>query len=358
MPSFSSLAALAVAVAQITVAAPVSGPIASNPNSGPIPGESSVYSTYYGKAPVFPGNTTGAVMNITSGPAGEDDLLFQNLLSAEWVIYSFYQHGVEMFNESSFPAPRPNTTYQRIQEIRNNENGHLRIFQDAISSNSVKPGPCKYVFPFADAESFLALQTLIESASMAFLTGLARQGQLANTKGTLVAIAETESRHNTWSLIDVWGASPFAGPSDTVFPYANQILESTNAFIVPNSCPKANPSYPSPSQKLPPLVAAHGTKTLAPGSQVVYNFSDPTNQPSFKNGTDYYAVFFHGVNNISTPFNTATLSATIPRDMEQLGIFVTVIADTEGAPTRDSVVAGPSIVLQSPSELSVSLAAL
>lgn len=182
----------------------------TDPASGPIPGQASIYTSDSSVSPPWPGNVTGAILNTTSGPAGEDDLLFQNLLSAEWIVFSFYQQAVEAFNESSFDG-FPNTTYSRIREIRNNEAGHLRIFQDAISSNSIKPGPCKYFFPFESSTEMLALQTFIEISSMAFLTGLAQEAELHSSQGALIAIAETESRHNTWALIDVWNTDPFAG---------------------------------------------------------------------------------------------------------------------------------------------------
>ena len=182
----------------------------TDPTSGPIPGQSSIYTNTTTISPPWPGNVTGAILNTTSGPPGPDDLLFQNLLSAEWIVFSFYQQAVEAFNESSF-AEFPNTTYDRIVEIRNNEAGHLRIFQDAISSNSIKPGPCKYFFPFENAIEMLALQTFIEISSLAFLTGLVQQSEIDANKGALIAIAATESRHNTWALIDIWNTDPFAG---------------------------------------------------------------------------------------------------------------------------------------------------
>ena len=338
--------------------APVSNAqVLADPSFGPKPGQSSIYSTYYGKQPPFPANYTGAILNTTSGQPGTDDLLWQDLLAAEWIIYSFYQQGVELFNQSVFEdAGWPNTTYQRIMQIRDNEAGHLRVFQNQISSNSVKPGGCNYTFPFTNATTFLALLTDIEVSSMAFLTGLAVQAQLPSSKAALVAVAETESRHNTWSLIDVWNVPPFAGPTDTVYPYANQVLETTNAFIVSGSCPAENPVYPSPRQDLAFLSAAKGTQSIAPGATVTLDFTDPYGVLDLKAGNDYYAVFFHGVYNITMPFDTTTNSTTIPAEFEELGVIVAVIADAEGAPTRESVLAGPGIILEQPAALGLALA--
>ncbi|KIW26509.1 uncharacterized protein PV07_09599 [Cladophialophora immunda] len=338
--------------------APVAEPLLSelsNTSYGPIPGQSPLYSTYSGTAPPFPGNITGAIVNTTAGPPGEDDLLFQNLLSAEWVIFSFYQQGVERFNSTDFiEAGLPNTTYERIQQIRDNEAGHLRIFQDQISTNSVKPGPCQYVYPFEDPISYIALQTVIEISSMAFLTGLELQAKLTLSKAALVAIAATESRHNTWSLIDNWKSTPFAGPADTVYPYANQILDFTNEWVVNGSCPLENPIYPTPRQNLPQITPGAGTTAITPGSTIVFNFTQPDNQPHFTPDQDYYAVFFHGVYNISVPFNTTTYSAVIPPQIEPLGIIIAVVADEEGAPTKESVLAGTLILPQSPAALAAS----
>ena len=193
----------------------------SNPNYGPVPGESLLYNEYSGKAAPFPANETAPIAATTKGPRGPDDELFQNLLSAEWAVFSFYQQGVEAFNKSSFVAAGfPNTTYQRITEIRDNEAGHIRIFQDrygirhelhkryvgiawfeanscvsSISSNSLKPGACKYKYRFSDPTSYLIIQNIIEVSSMAFLTGLVQQAQTNVTKGALVAIGEVEVRH-------------------------------------------------------------------------------------------------------------------------------------------------------------------
>lgn len=321
----------------------------ADPTCGPIPGESNIYSDYTGKAAPFPATQQAPIKPTRKGSPGPDDLLFQNLLSAEWAIYSFYQFGVESFNASSFTAlGLPNNTYQRISEIRDNEAGHLRIFQDSISPTSLKPGACKYDFGPADAESFIALQVLIEISSQAFLTGLVMQARTNATKGALVAIAEVETRHNTWALMSNFDADPFVGPSDTVFPYANQILDATNQFIVPGSCPAENPGYPTPNQDLPRLSLAPNTTSAGPGDKIQLTFSK---QPAYKPDCQYHAVFFHGVQNITAPLDVGTNTTTIPKQFDGKGIILGVIADAPGAPTLESVVAGPLFLLEQPAGL-------
>ena len=314
----------------------------------PIPGLSSYYNDYRGKAVPYPGNETAPILPTTNGTAGPDDLLYQNLLSAEWAIFSFYQQGVEMFNTTSFTSlGLPNTTYDRIQEIRDNEAGHLAIFQSQISSNSIKPGSCEYQFGVTNAESFIVTLTLLEIASMAFLTGLAQQAKTNITSGALTAIAETESRHNTWALMDIWDVDPFAGPSDTSFPYANQILYTTNQFIVPGSCPQENPPYPYPAQEISQFTYNPKTNSsLTSGTEIEFVFT--TAPPAWEPGQCYYAVFFHELLNMSMPFDVKTNTTTIPDFDLNKGLIVGVIADTPGAPYKESVVAGPVLLVEQP----------
>jgi hypothetical protein len=357
-----SAAALCFLVHQAS-SAPATSPsgsqVLANTSYGPIPGESSYYSEYPEKAVPFPANITAPILNTTFGPPGPDDLMWQNLLSGEWAIYSFYQTAVEMFNTSSFTSlSLPNTTYTRIVSIRDNEAGHLRIFQDQISSNTIKPGACEYTFPFTTPSEFLALQNLIEITSMAFLTGLVQQGKLNVTKGALAAVGETETRHLVWGLIDVWGIDPFAGPADTSFPYANQILDTTNSFIIPGSCPAENPIYPSPRQNLPFISTSPNTTSIEPGSSVQFVFPEEDNQPLFEEGKEYFVVWFHGVENITTAFDTRSNFTTIPGVFEDRGIVIGVLADEVGAPTMESVVAGPVFLLEQLGSVGLQLASL
>jgi len=351
MKDFLCIAVIAMTISSVNCI-PLHPRNISDPNFGPIPSESSLYDDYRGIAPPFPANYTSPILPTSSGAPGPDDNLFQNLLAAEWAIFNFYQKAVEVFNASSFTnLGFPNGTYDRIQEIRDIEAGHMRVFQDSISNNSVKPGSCAYDFGFGeDPIDFLATQLLIEVSSMAFAAGLVQQAVSNLTKGAIVAIGESETRHAVWALIDIWNSDPFGGPIETSYPYANQILDSTNRFVVPGSCPAENPIYPYPRQNLPQLFFANGT-TGAPGGNVTITYNDPSNVPTFVPGKSYFGVFFHGLEVISVPFDPVTNSTVIPSQFEEKGVILAVIADQEDAPTEDSVLAGPLFLLQQPGQL-------
>lgn len=212
----------------------------------------------------------------------------------------------------------------------------------------MKPGPCKYDFSFnEDPETWLGLQVVIEVSSMAFLTGLAKEAKLSVTAASLVAVAEVESRHNTWALIETWNVNPFSGPIDTYFPHANQILASTNQFVVNGSCPKENPPYPCPNQHLPTLSRNKKLGTGHPGSEISFEF--PNTKPAFNSSQEYYAVYFHALVNISAPFDPKTMKSTIPSEFDAgKGIIIAIIADQPGAPTNESCLTEPLILLQQP----------
>ncbi|KAK4098121.1 hypothetical protein N658DRAFT_499705 [Parathielavia hyrcaniae] len=333
----------------------------ADPAYGHIPGMSEHYSSYWGLERPFPGNVTDPIFPTEAGPPGEDDHVWQDLLAAEWIIFEFYQQGIERFTEQDFiTIGLPAHTRRRLMEIRNNEAGHLRIFQNMISPTSVKPGRCKYVFPLSDPLSYLAFTTVMEVSSMAFLSGLLQEAKNVRNQGAMAVLSQTESRHEAWLLMDIWKADPFAGPSDTEFPYAAQILDSTRSLIVPGSCPPENPEYPHNRQNLPAIFAAYDTKTVTPGSTITLNFTEPNNQPVFDASTQYHAVFFHNLHNISVPIETKDfprkpIAVTIPKEFETKGVIMALIANQAGAPTKESVVAGPAAILEQPAEVGAAL---
>ncbi|KAJ3016401.1 hypothetical protein HKX48_004042 [Thoreauomyces humboldtii] len=322
------------------------GPLGARSVANQIPGQDPLYSDNRGVADIYPATNRDAILPTEKGAPGPDDNLFQNLLAAEWQIYEFYQQGVERFNQSDFTALGfPDTTYERIQTIRDNEAGHLVIFQDAITNTSIKPGPCQYDFGFGtSAELWLYTLTTLEVGAKAFLTGLVLQASQNASKAALVAIAETETRHETWSLIDIWKNDPFVGPVDTIYPFANQLLDVTADFVIPGTCPSANPPYPSPSQHLPKLVHT-GPNAAIPGNKITIDYANASHVPVYKPGQQYWANFYHALSTISVPFDPIVRNVTVPTAFETKGAILINIADQEGAPTAESVVAGPLLVV-------------
>jgi hypothetical protein len=209
---------------------------------------------------------------------------------------------------------------------------------------------------------------------MVYLTGLALQASSDAAKAALMAIAQVETRHETWSLIGNWrgSGSPFVGPADTAFPYANQILDVTNAWVEDGSCPPANPVYPFPRQGLPSLSVVGGgdVRSVQSGAEVVLRVQKGGDRSSsvetFDAGRQYYAVFFHGLLNVSVPIDflsdasasaSVSFRVTVPADLEARGVFEVVLADEEEAPRAESVVAGPLVLLEDPVGLGLLLLA-
>jgi len=77
--------------------------------------------------------------------------------------------------------------------------------------------------------------------------------------------------------------------------------------------------------------------------------------PKYMAGKEYNAFFFHGVNHVTMQFDTKTHSSTIPTSFDGgRRIIIAVIADSPGATTLDSVVAGSLILLQQPASVTPS----
>ena len=124
--SKKAVCSLTVCLAACVIAAPPQQPIA---------GQYDAYNSQQGPDAPFPAGLQGAEVPIVYGEPAPDDELFQNLLAAEWAVSNFYTAAVDLFNESSFTdIGLPNTTYARIQEIRNNEVGHVQIMRQ-VSAN-------------------------------------------------------------------------------------------------------------------------------------------------------------------------------------------------------------------------------
>ncbi|KAK8041275.1 hypothetical protein PG994_014282 [Apiospora phragmitis] len=333
----------------------------ADPSYGPVPGESPIFNTYWGKAPTWPGNLTDAVMPTKKGPPGVDDQVWQNLLAAEWIIFSFYQQAVEMFNESSFiAAGMPNTTYRRVQEIRNNEAGHLRIFQNQISETSVKPGACKYNFPLQRPRLLPCVGHGLGDLQHGFPHGSCAASQARQCEGRHVGHRRDGDAPRGLAIDGHLEGEPPGRPVGHGLPLRQRGPWQHGQPRGTRQLPQENPEYPTPNQHLPALGASKNTTSLAPGSTIDLAFTDSKNQPKFVKGKQYYAVFFHGQANETVPIDTCdwpkkSISVQIPAKFEEKGVIAAVLADTPGAPTKETIVAGPGIILEQPEPLGVKL---
>jgi hypothetical protein len=80
-----------ILLVRTTSSSPINSPGRLKRYEDSIPGDSPLFVSYTGKATPLV-STYNRVMPATRhGFPGLDDLLFQNLLSAEWIIYSFYK---------------------------------------------------------------------------------------------------------------------------------------------------------------------------------------------------------------------------------------------------------------------------
>jgi hypothetical protein len=342
-----TLVALLLSHASVTRASPVTQTVIGGPPAG-------IYGTNFTKSgPVDQGQTTFPKQ--ADKDLKGDDILFQNLLSAEWIVADFYQQGVEYFNQSVFTeAGFANETMSRLTEIYQNENGHLAIFENAIPSGVTKPGKCQYDYSFqlentsvAQAQTYMRLVSVIELGSMAYLTGLAQNSSTATGLATIMGAISAETRHLTWVNSAVLSGDPFVGPADTVYPYATQILSNIKEFIINGSCPAENPTFPVGDQLLPKLSFAN-TSMIQQGGFIDITFKNASNgdhsPPSLKKGDQIGVVFFHSLWNYTVPIivdDPTVLRAQIPNITSWSGELFVTLTDQQTVHKAEDVIAGP-----------------
>ncbi|KAF2170648.1 hypothetical protein M409DRAFT_19463 [Zasmidium cellare ATCC 36951] len=321
---------------------------ASYAQQEPIPGLYEPYNKQQGPDPPYPGNRKDPILPTSSDPPAPDDALFQSLAAAEWTILDFYNSALRRFKSEDFTELGfPNDTFDRIQEIRNNEAGHVQITLDMISDASTKPGPCQYNCNISTPMEFITRQTLIEASGPAFLPGLTSQAKEPRSQGVITSLSQIEVRHGTWSTMALFNANPFTGPADTLYPYPMQILSQVAAYIIPGSCPKNNPPFPNPPQRAATMIS--NPPFPQAGDEVQFVFPVPQQQPKFEEGKEYYVVYFHALGNLTRRFDVESGKSRIPAEFDKgKGVIIAAIADEEGAGREESVVAGPLLMLQQP----------
>jgi hypothetical protein len=114
-----------------------------------------------------------------------------------------------------------------------------------------------------------------------------------------------------------------------------------------------NPVYPNPRQSLPLLAFSKNGTTARPGSKIRFMFLDADNQPRFEDENEYYAVFYHGLDTVSVPFDRKTNSSTIPERFDSESSIIMVEIANAGCAHGGELVAGPLIILEQPESLTL-----
>lgn len=278
-----------------------------------------------------------------------DQLLFQNLLAAEWIVDSMYASGLEFFTPTDFiQAGYPNNTYNQLQSVYENENGHLKLFERAIDSNIIKPSRCNYSYGFEHIKNkteavqvYMAIVSQVEIGSMAYLTGLAHQAEEVETLYTIMGTISAETRHLTFVNGQVLNVGDFVGPTDTTYPFPLQLLSLTKQFIVPNSCPAENPPYPSPDQNLPGLsLNAKQSNIQAKGG----NLTLIADLENFQSQDNFYAIYFQSVFNYTMPskyIGNNTFQVEMPTLTSDKGNLIVALSNTSHVTKKEDILAGP-----------------
>ncbi|PWN36508.1 uncharacterized protein FA14DRAFT_175820 [Meira miltonrushii] len=286
-----------------------------------------------------------------SNPAevSADQILFQNLLAAEWIVDSMYTSGLAFFTQSDFTsAGYPNNTYDQLQSVYQNENGHLKLFERAIDSNVVKPGRCNYSYGFEHIANkteavrvYMNIVSEVEIGSMAYLTGLAHQAEEVETLYTIMGTISAETRHLTYVNGQVLNVGDFVGPTDTIYPFPLQLLSVTKQFIVPNSCPAENPPYPSPDQDLPKL-SIDIKKSKIQSKNGSLTLTADLKDTQSKN--DLSVIFFQSVFNYTeraTSLGNNIFQVSIPNLTSDKGNLIVALSNTSDVTKKEDIVAGP-----------------
>lgn len=197
--------------------------------------------------------------NATEATNANDIQILNFALTLELLDSTFFAEGLNNFTAADFEAAGfPNTTFDFITRIRDNELGHAAALQSAIGSLGGTPvQQCNYSFPVSNVTQFVEIAQRLENVgvsaydgTLAFLTS----PQLQTTGAT---IASVEARHAAYLNL-LRGMIPFPDALDTPLPIAT-VLGITDAFVV--SCPD------EASQQMLEILRSRGTATPANATQ-------------------------------------------------------------------------------------------
>ncbi|KAJ4419474.1 hypothetical protein N0V82_004919 [Gnomoniopsis sp. IMI 355080] len=162
-------------------------------------------------------------------PAGGDVTILNYALTLEYLERKFYQEGLANYTAEDFSvAGCSETFYENLKEIYFDEKTHVSFLAGALGSSAVHEAT--YSFPSTDAQSFLALASVLEGVGVSAYLGAA--AAIAN-KAYLTAagaILTVESRHSAYIRAEMGESSPFPKPFDTPLDF-NAVYSLAAQFI-------------------------------------------------------------------------------------------------------------------------------
>ena len=164
-------------------------------------------------------------------------------LTLERLEATFYERGLEQFSEDDivnsevgqqFGETVQSSMYQRFDEIRKHERGHVNKIVATVEELGGQPvgeGDVEFTFDLSSPETFIETAQVLETTGVSAYDGAIDMFSGSSELLTAAAtIATVEARHSSY-LNTLTGQSPFPRAFDEALP-PEEVLQAIEPFIV------------------------------------------------------------------------------------------------------------------------------
>ncbi|KAK6226939.1 hypothetical protein QIS74_00494 [Colletotrichum tabaci] len=219
---------------------------------------------------------------------GGDSTILNYALALEYLERAFYGEGLKNYTEAEFceyAGEVGEKFYKNLRIIYEDEKTHVDYIQKALGASAIAEP--SFSFPVTDAESFLALASILEGVGVSAYLGAA--GVIADKTYVPVAgsILTVEARHSSY-IRAALGQKPFPAPFDTPLNF-NQVFSLAAQFITGFA-----PGTPDlPFKAFPELTA--GPTRNSEGAVFEGAYKAAVDAKTVPADAEVYAVFFSGL---------------------------------------------------------------
>ncbi|KAL2883670.1 hypothetical protein SGCOL_000815 [Colletotrichum sp. CLE4] len=219
---------------------------------------------------------------------GGDITILNYALTLEYLERKFYEEGLANYTEADFckyAGEVGEKFYKNLKTIYEDEKTHVDFLKGALGASAI-PEPT-FDFPVSDADSFLALASVLEGVGVSAYLGAA--AVIADKTYVPVAgsILTVEARHSSY-IRAALRQKPFPTPFDTPLDF-NQVHSLASQFVV--AFAPGTPALPFkafPKLTVSPTPNSHGA--LFEGA-----YKAAVDAQTVPAGATVYAVFFSGL---------------------------------------------------------------